>query len=330
VKDVLDRFIAVRLVQANALDLALFQFDTGLTWAVFFLNADRTLYGRYGSRGQADGSEDVSVEGFRKAAEAALELHRGYPGNRAALAGKSGPAPRFATPREYPALRDFPAAVDPAKGERRNPTCVHCHNVQQAEYRFFRDQKKPIPDEVLWSWPMPDALGLSFDVKERATVKSATGSSAKDGFRAGDEFLTLEGQPLISIADVQWVLERATSASVRAEIRRDGKTEALALTLPAGWRRAGDFSWRDATWGAFRPDMNGVSADGGIKITHAGPDLLAAGFKRDDVIVEVDGRRFENFSRFLAYLAQERKAGEKLNVTIIRKGEELKLPMTTP
>ena len=325
VKELLDQFVCVRLIQANALDLALFQFDFGLTWVVFFMNADRTIYGRYGSRGQADGSDDVSIEGFRKAAEAALELHRGYPANKAALAGKSGPAPRFATPREYPALKDYPPTVDPARGERYNPTCVHCHNVQQAEYRFFRDRKKPIPDEVLWSWAMPDAVGLSFDVKERATVKSATGSAAKDGFRAGDEVLTLEAQPLVSIADVQWVLERATGASLLAEIRRGGKTEVLPLTLPAGWRRNGDFSWRDATWGTLRPDFDGKGEAGGLRITRGG-----AGLEPDDLVVEVDGRRFESFSRFLAYLAQEKKPGEKLGITVLRAGKERKLDATAP
>jgi len=32
------------------IDLAQFQFDYDLTWAVIFLNVDGTVYGRYGSR----------------------------------------------------------------------------------------------------------------------------------------------------------------------------------------------------------------------------------------------------------------------------------------
>lgn len=332
VKDLLDRFVCVRVIQANALDLSLFQFDTGLTWAVFFMNPDRTIYGRYGSRSQADGSEDVSIEGFRKAAEGALELHRGYPANRASLAGKSGPAPRHPTPRGYPSLRDYPPAVDPARGERNNPTCIHCHQVQSAEYRHFRDAGRPVPDEVLWAWPMPDALGLALDPKERATVKSvATGSSAeKDGFRAGDELVRLEGQPLISTADVQWVLDRAKVGTLRTEVRRGARTEAMTLSLPTGWRRNGDFAWRDATWGVFRPDLNGVTAEGGIRITYAGPGIANAGFQKDDLIVEVDGRRFATLSGLLAYVAQEKKPGEKLAVTVLRGVKEMRLEMPVP
>src|SRR5438552_12504007 len=102
----MDRFVCVRLVQANALDLTLFQFDYDLTFAAFFLNADRTIYGRFGSRSERqDATKDISIEGFRKALAAALELHKHYPANRSALAGKQPKNARFKTPDDFPALR---------------------------------------------------------------------------------------------------------------------------------------------------------------------------------------------------------------------------------
>src|SRR5260221_9518817 len=102
----MDQFVCVRLVQANAMDLTLFQFDYDLTFAVFFMNADKTVYGRFGSRSDAtESARDISIEGFREALGAALELHKNYPANRAALAGKQSRPPRFATPEEYPSLR---------------------------------------------------------------------------------------------------------------------------------------------------------------------------------------------------------------------------------
>src|SRR5437660_2008472 len=64
----MDKFVCVRLVQANALDLALFQFDYDITFAVFFMNGDRTIYGRYGSRSERKGAtKDISIESFRQA-----------------------------------------------------------------------------------------------------------------------------------------------------------------------------------------------------------------------------------------------------------------------
>ena len=85
----MDRFVCVRLVQANALDLTLFQFDFDLTFSAFFLNADKTVYGRFGSRSEReDATKDISIAGFRKAMLAALELHRNYPADKASLEPK--------------------------------------------------------------------------------------------------------------------------------------------------------------------------------------------------------------------------------------------------
>src|SRR5690349_20078404 len=93
--ELLDRFVCVRAVEMEGVDLSLFQFDYDETWCAFFLNADRTIYGRYGTRasGGADVGVDVSVAGLERALEGALEFHAAYPANRASLAGKRGPAP---------------------------------------------------------------------------------------------------------------------------------------------------------------------------------------------------------------------------------------------
>src|SRR5688500_15883026 len=45
----LDQFVCVRLINANAIDLKRFQFDYDLSFSTLIYNADGTLYGRYGS-----------------------------------------------------------------------------------------------------------------------------------------------------------------------------------------------------------------------------------------------------------------------------------------
>ncbi len=45
----LEPFVRVRIVGTNGLDLSLFEFDTDQSFCVFFFNADRTLYARYGT-----------------------------------------------------------------------------------------------------------------------------------------------------------------------------------------------------------------------------------------------------------------------------------------
>src|SRR5215475_14553710 len=80
VRPLLDKFVCVRIVSANGLDLSLFQFDTDQSFTVFLLNADGTLYGRFGTRSHRTlWTDDVSVEGLARSLEGALALHAGYP-----------------------------------------------------------------------------------------------------------------------------------------------------------------------------------------------------------------------------------------------------------
>ena len=45
----LDQFVCVRVINANALDLSRFQFDYDLSFSAIMFNGDGTIYGRYGS-----------------------------------------------------------------------------------------------------------------------------------------------------------------------------------------------------------------------------------------------------------------------------------------
>ncbi len=344
VKELLGKFVCVRMVQANGMDLSLFQFDANLTWAVFFLNADRTVYGRYGTRADRGAVSRISIAGFRRAMEGALELHGAYPGNRASLAGKTGPAPRPLSPW----LKEYPATLQPATANR---SCMHCHELQDAQQRAARGTGKPLPDDLLWAWPLPEWLGLSLDPAERATVQSvAAGSAAgRAGLRNGDRIVSLEGQPVISIADVQWVLQHAKEpGSVKAEVERGGGKATLHLALAKGWRRSGDFAWRFFVHEAFytgnlrvrdlpaaeKAPLGIAERAMALKVTRVGwpvgppAEAKKAGFLVDDVLVEVDGQAAAwRESDFVAYAAQRKKPGEKLDITVLRGGKRLKLSL---
>ncbi len=315
----MDRFVRVRLVQANAMDLTLFQFDYDLTFAAFFMNSDRTIYGRYGSRSdRKDATKDLSLEGFREALEAALNLHRKYPGNRSALAGKQPRATRFKSPDDFPSLAGKYKPTLDYEGKVVQ-SCMHCHQIRDAERRFFRDDRKPIPDAVLYSWPMPQAVGLKLDPKAKAKVVGVEAGSpaGSAGFKAGDEIQMLEGQPILSTADVQWVLQNAAQpATVNATVVRGKKKVKLALDLT-------------------RKDAKLAEDDLGLRVKHVGQYgehavAKRAGFQQDDIVVSVDGnlRRLSE-GQLLARLVQTRMPGEKLPVTVLRAGERvtMELPM---
>src|SRR5262245_6723799 len=50
IRDLLDEYVCVRIVQANTIDLTRFQYDFDQSFAVILMNVDGTIYGRFGTR----------------------------------------------------------------------------------------------------------------------------------------------------------------------------------------------------------------------------------------------------------------------------------------
>jgi hypothetical protein len=354
VQALLDKFVCVRIPHANGMDLALFQYDYDQSWAAFFLNADLTIYGRYGTRSHRTESErDVSLEGFAKALEGALELHAQYPANKAALAAKRGAPPDARVPEDYPTFKGrFTAALD-YKGAVAK-SCIHCHQLGEAQRLVWRNAGKPIPTVLMHPYPNPKILGLVMDPKQRARVLAVTaGSQAEsDGFKVGDDIATFGGQPVLSIADLQWVLHHAgETGSIATGVVRDGKPVALTLTLAAGWRLRDDISWRATSWDLRRMVTGGLTledlASDARKTAKIGDSVLAlrvtnvgqfgdhavgknAGFQKDDLIVALDGKTERlTESEWMAALVARTKPGDVVSVKVRRGASELdlKLPM---
>lgn len=340
----LNKFVCVRLVQGNDLDLTLFQFDYDLTFAALFMNADRTIYGRFGSRSnQKEAEKDISLEGFRKAMAAAVDLHAAYPKNKSALAGKQPLPVAHKRPEEYPSLAGKYKPTLDYTGKVA-ASCLHCHQVGEAERLIYRTGNKPIPDKVLYPWPMPSIIGLTLDAKEKARVTAVSSGSpaAAAGFQAGDDIVALNGQPIISIADVQWILHHAAdAATLNALVLRGRERRSFTIDLPEEWRAKSDIAWRATTWDLRR------MATGGLVLKHDPGTNLAlrvdyvgqynehavgkrAGFKKDDVIIRVDSEtRPMTESELFRYLLQNKSKGDKVSMTVLRAGEriDLTLPM---
>ena len=336
------------------MDLSLFQFDYDLTFAAFFMNADKTIYGRYGSRSDdKDAEKDISLEGFRAALIGAQELHRKYPANKVALSGKQPRPVQFRRPEDFPSLAGKYQSTISYTGKVAQ-SCLHCHQVRDAERMWYRAEKKPIPDEVLYPWPMPDVVGFRFDSGKKATLREVIAESpaARAGFNARDEFISLEGQPLLSTADVHWILHGMTFGGVlRAEILRNGKRIPLALNLPEGWRLKSDISWRPTSWELRRMGTGGLVLEDlgererakrnlpetamALLVEYVGQysDHAAgkrAGFQKGDVILDIDsesGRMTE--SELFRFLLQRKMKGDRVRATVLRDQTKhsLELPM---
>ncbi|MEZ5940709.1 MAG: Trx7/PDZ domain-containing (seleno)protein [Planctomycetaceae bacterium] len=353
IQKLLKEYVCVRVVGTNGLDLETFQYDTDQSFAVFLMNADKTIYGRFGTRShRTEWVGDVSLKGMAKALERGLDIHAAYPGNKAELAGKRGDKPLFASPEKYPALRDkFTDALN-YEGDVVK-SCIHCHQIGDAERQYYRDLRKPIPEKVLFPYPHPKAVGLTLDPKECAKVVAVADGSpaAKAGFKAGDDILALQSQPIISMADVQWVLHNTAPEGgiVKAQVSRAGKPMTLSMSLEDGWRREGEIAWRVSSWGLRRMSTGGLKLDSttpefqqkagvdeGEMALHVfaagkyGPHAAArnAGFREGDILVSVNGRTdLLTEDDLLAYGVTECLPGQKLDAVVWRNGKRLTLKL---
>lgn len=349
----LDRFVCVRVVSANALDLARFQFDFDLSFSVLFFNGDGTVYGRYGSWTHQEDPQDRSVEGFRQTLQKVLELHAAYPANRSSLQGKQGRPLPYRTPVDIPALAGkYPRNLD--WDDSIVSRCVHCHQIGDALRATLRERNQRLPTPLIYPFPRPEVLGLELAPDHAARVKSVAAGSpaARAGLRAGDDLVKLDGQPLTSIADVSWVLHHAPDAgALPVQFVRGAERLTATLELPAGWRRRADIARRAGTWelramvlgGLVLEDLpeaerlrRGLRPDQlALLVQHVGEyDRHAAakkaGFREGDLLVEVAGSAArETESALIGRLLDQHRPGDSVKAVVMRDGQrlELLLPM---
>lgn len=354
-RPLLEQFVCVRQVSTNGLDLSLFQFDTDQSFAVFMLNADRTIYGRFGTRShRTEWIGDVSLKGLAAALQGALRLHAEYPQVRQSLAGKTGPQPNQLRPELLPGLREKYTDQLNYSGDVVK-SCIHCHQIGDAIRDGYRTAGQAIPEEVLNPYPHPRSLGLILNPDEAATVRQVQAGSLAEvaGFQAGDQILQMAGQPLLSVADVQWVLHQvpASGGVVAADVQRGQQQLQISLSLPDGWRRLDNIAWRVSAWGLRRMATGGLQLEpvgddergkGGIptagmalRVKHVGqygPHAAAknAGFQQGDILLSLDGHtNLLTESDVLRYGVTERRGGEQVPVQILRGGQKrtLQLPL---
>jgi hypothetical protein len=329
------QFVCVRLVQMKGVDLRLFQFDYDQSWAVFFLNADGTIYGRYGTRAgdKKNAATHLSVPSLKKAMERALELHKQYPANKTELAAKRGPEPRYATAERIPSLQDR------ARGPTTPQNCIHCHMAGEHLRKLTYREKRLGPADI-WIYPLPENLGLKMEVDDGLRVQQVLANSAaqRAGVEAGDELISMNGQPLISQADIQWVLHRApVETSIAVKLTRNGQTLDKTINVSGNWKDT-DLSWRESSW-SLRPGLWTIplSADGRkkwnlppgdpalqVKWAFGNPPLSKqAGIKDGDIIVAVDGQPVPpDESHFMALVRLNHPPGDRVKLTLLRNGKK--------
>lgn len=353
IRALMDEFVCVRIPQSNGLDLSLFQIDFDMSFGVIYLHHDGTLLGRFGTRtGRDNEAEDMQLEGFAESMSRVLDLSRDFPKHKAALADKRPGKPRFASPEQYPSLKGKYTDRLDYQGKVVQ-SCIHCHQVGEAERLVYRNSRRPVPDEVMFPWPGLDVLGIKCDPKTATTISNVAAGSiaARAGLQPGDNLLSMNGQPLVSVADAQWVLQQTgDSGTIAVTAARTGKTLAVDLNLPAGWRRTSDISWRATSWDLRRMALGGLLLEPVpenerarwniprnqliLRVKHVGQygdhaRAKNAGVQSGDLLIGYDRRQdFQTETDLLAYALQQKRPGDNVELEVLRNGERKTLRIT--
>lgn len=320
-------------------DLNTYTFDYDLTFAVLLMNADGTIYHRYGGRDGNSAMSRMSMSSLIKVMKETLADHAAYQKN---------PSPPKSRPKE--AIEQMPSMAQKLK---KNPKqCFHCHMVYDGRREIAKQKRQWSRDEI-YKWPLPDQIGLYLDREDQPLVKGVKAKSAASsaGLKAGDRLLKLNGQHIRTQTDVQWVLENTSSDSVRlsAEIERNGRSRKGHLRLKSGWKKSDPktVGWRASIW-----SLSPKPGFGGEKLkpwelkklgldkdafnfrvryivtwgqdSYTGRNALKAGIRKGDVVVAVDGKNdFETVMHFHSWYRLTRKPGSTAQFKIIRNGKRM-------
>jgi hypothetical protein len=337
-----EAFVAVRQVEMKGVDLSQFQFDYDLNWAAMFINADGTVYARYGTQSAKGADAYNSIESLEKTMRRVLALHKNYPANKVTLAGKLGKPKPYKTALQMPGMKHRSKLA----GSTARNNCVHCHNIHDAEHEQLHDAGR-LTHDALWRYPLPDNLGLQLDPGDGRIVTAVKANSPADkvGLRPGDVLTHADGQALTSIADLQWVLHNLpnTQASVTLKATRGERAIEKKLAMRAGWKKT-DISWRGSLW-SIKPVLATWCAPmkekqvkllrlaKGVKPLEVrwintgrpeGRNAKRAGLRQGDIIIGMEGKPLRMRSEhFNMHVKLNYKVGDKLPLTLLRKGKRI-------
>lgn len=270
------------MIDMRGVDLERYVFDTDLTFAVLWMNADGTVYHRYGGRDVRGAEHWLSPASLEAGMRASLAAHTRYGSEEP---GRIDPVDPDATPPTPLYMEQIPAYQKRDKG-----ACIHCHSVQPARYE--EELAAGTWDLAkTWRYPPPTRVGfdLGRDEQRLVTFVDEGSAAARAGLAVGDRLVSIGAQSIATASDVMFALDGfpsgggelrlsyerarevpedqaeaprskdqagATEAGGQAGPRnepaaREPELRTTTLRLDEGWKTgtAFEFSWRPFKWG---------------------------------------------------------------------------------
>ena len=330
----MSQYILVRIIRMDTVDIGLFEHDRNNTLYFYLMNADEQIYMRYGGRDSTAADTYLSLASLEAALRQGLERHELY--KKGELAKVERPKP--SAPRDYPLLveRTF------ARGQ-----CVECHLI--GDFQNLHREKDKTLDKMTHLYRSPDikTLGIHLDVPKGLVVKEAAGAVAAAGMKAGDRITSVNGTPVLTFADLQHYYDktdRRAAKTVPITVERDGKSEALTVTLPPRWW------WTDVRYrqSSVEPRLyfdsrplteaekkeRGLPVDGfACEVTRLdsfGTMMKSHQLKVGDIIFGVDGVQKDEYAHTAdLYMKLKLTPGDIVKLDVLRDGQRMQSMLTS-
>lgn len=328
----MQRYVCLRIVRMDDVDIGLFDYDRYNTLYFFMLNADEQIYMRYGGR---DTSQDtyLNLDSLERALAKGLELHEQY--EQGKLAKTARPAAKF--PREIPLLveRTF---------DRNN--CVECHLIGDFQLQHLeREGKLDKPQDVFRPADIRGA-GIYLDVPKGLAVLEAKGAALDAGLKPGDVIASVNGRAVWTFGDLQYAYDKLprSTAAIDLGAVRAGRPVTLKLNLPKLWWFS-DIRYKQLTvdprvYFDSRPLSEPEKRERGLdpegfasEVTYASgmaKTLQLHDLQVGDIVTSVNGvKRDAQANTADRYLRLHIKAGDSAKLEVLRGGKPLQMTLTT-
>ena len=327
----LSKYVCVRIVRMDNVDIGLFDYDRNNAIYFFAMNADEQIYFRYGGRDSASPDTYLHMQSLELALKQGLTLHQRYQKNELVKV----PRPKPMNPREVPLL---------VKRTFATGACVECHLI--GDYMNLEREEKGTLDKVTHLYRSPDlkTIGLHLDVPQGLLLKETQGAAAQAGLKAGDRLTQLNGTPVTTFGDIQYRYDQLDRKAKELKLTADraGQPVDVTVALPPRWWWT-DLRFRqssvdprlyfeDRPLSAGQRTKLGLKPDGfSSEVKHV-PDfariMKVHDLKTGDIIVAVDGIESDELAHTAElYLKLRKNVGDAVMLDVLRDGKKIKLPL---
>jgi hypothetical protein len=304
----------------RGIDLAKFDFDRHNAVYYFIINSKEDIYLRYGGRNTKSADAYLDLESLELALSLGLTEHQKF------TSGKRQPDPKHTPvfPKDVTGLNENVV--------QRN-RCVECHHIAHFQTTIAEKLNTLIKKHDMFRYPEFEILGIEIDIPKGLLIKEATAAAKQSGLVPGDLIQSINSQPILTVADLQYHLDKVDREStiLPISVLRKGENRAFKINLPSDWWLT-DLTHRNLTINPLVHFDEKILTPAEKKELNLLPENFASRitYVPVDIIIAVAGQTKDTLGLGAKlYVKLVHKSGSSLELTILRDGKKQNLPLKT-